>query len=230
MIAADWCLVNWAFVCTFACNLTLVIKCVYRIAFLHACRWKKKISELLSIARNVCLLILNAHRYLAQLDANPQNTQTHTTVPSVMSCHSLLGLAFSLARGLDPLSEALNSGPSPPPPWYSRKHGTRQRQTGEESQGAFIMSLNLYLIICWNVPCAAWVLTEPSSSVSKPAPLPHMIASSSKLLHGRPQASWRPAAGETIQAYRSTFAVWKTLPYTFNYIPYKWAPEELIAD
>lgn len=74
----------------------------------------KKISELLSIARDVCLLILNAHRYLAQLDANPQNTQTHTAVPSVMSCHSLLGLAFSLARGLDPLSEALNSGPFPP--------------------------------------------------------------------------------------------------------------------
>lgn len=74
----------------------------------------KKMSELLSIARDVCLLILNAHRYLAQLDANPQNTQTHTAVPSVMSCHSLLGLAFSLARGLDPLSEALNSGPFPP--------------------------------------------------------------------------------------------------------------------
>lgn len=167
------------------------------------------------------------HRYLAQLDANPQNTQTHTAVPSVMSCHSLLGLAFSLARGLDPLSEALNSGP-PPHPRYSRKHGTRQRQMGEESQGAFIMSLNLYLIICWNVPCAAWVLTEPSSSVSKPAPPPHMIASSSKPLHGRPQASWRPAARETIQACWSTFAVSKT--YTFNYIPSKWALEELIAD
>lgn len=30
-----------------------------------------------------------------------------------MSCQSLLGLAFSLARGLDPLSEELNSGPFP---------------------------------------------------------------------------------------------------------------------
>lgn len=70
---------------------------------------------------------------------------------------------------------------------------------GKESQATFAISLSLYLIICWNVSRAPWVFTEPSSSVSKPAPLPHMIASSSKLLCGCPQASRRPAVGETNQ-------------------------------
>lgn len=62
-----------------------------------------------------------------------------------------------------------------------------------------MISLSLYLIICWNVSRAAWVFTEPSSSASRPAPLPHMIASSSKLPCGRPRASWRMAVGETNQ-------------------------------
>lgn len=104
---------------------------------------KKKISELLSLARDVCLLILNVHRYLAQLDANPQNTQTHTAVPSVMSCHSLLGLAFSLARGLDPLSEALNSGPPHP-----QLGILESREQDKDKRGRKAKELSLYLRVC----------------------------------------------------------------------------------
>lgn len=79
---------------------------------MHVC---EEISELLSFTGDVCLLIINAHRYLARSDTNPQpsRTHTHTAVLIVMSCQSLLGLAFLLARGLDPLSEELNSGPFP---------------------------------------------------------------------------------------------------------------------
>lgn len=118
----------------------------------HSCmRACEKISKLLSFTGDVCLLIINAHRYLARSHADPppphppkpsrtlSRTHTHAAALSVMSCQSLLGLAFSLARGLDPLSEELNSGPFPPQ--YSKKAASnRQRQTGPERQGPFIVS------------------------------------------------------------------------------------------
>ena len=74
-----------------------------------------------------------------------------------MSCQSLLGLAFSLARGLDRLSEELNSGPFPLQ--YFRKAANKKgRQTGTESQGAFMTPESLCLIICWNVSRAVRIL------------------------------------------------------------------------
>lgn len=78
-----------------AYNLTLIIKCVYRGAFLHAFLQKK--SVLLSRAQNVCLLILNEHRYLAQSDANPQNTDTYSSSQcDELSVPIRLGIIVSL--------------------------------------------------------------------------------------------------------------------------------------
>jgi len=152
--------------CVFVCNLTLHFLSVFMWVHscMHAC---ERIRELLSPTRDVCLLIINAHRYLA-LTPNPHtHTYIHTAVLSAMSCQSLLGLAFSLARGLDPLSEELNSGPFPPQHFQKateanteRKAANKEerRQTGSESQGTLVMVVNLYLIICWNISRAAWDL------------------------------------------------------------------------
>lgn len=184
------------------CSLILIFLHVYVGAFLHACMK----SELLSCTRDVCLLIINAHRYLACSDTSPQpptlNTYTHTQRPafSAMSCQSLLGLAFSLARGLDPLSDELNSGPFPlstprerQKPTQAGKQQTwrKKGQTGSQSQGLLMISDSLCLIICWNVFNAEWVLqfTEkvPKQFQSPPPLLFRIIVSSSKPLREHPQ-------------------------------------------
>lgn len=179
---------------------------------MHVC---VKISELLSFTRDVCLLIINAHRYLACSDTNPQpsHTHLHTAVLSAMSCQSLLGLAFSLARGLDPLSEELNSGPFPPSAFRRAANKKERRQTGSESQGSLMILESLYLIICWNISRDAWVLQfSQSVTVSKPTATPPLIiVSSSKLQRDHPRVYQRPAVRERNQAYQSTFTLWITV-------------------
>ena len=138
--------------------------CVYADAFLHAHVREKTFVIRLQLG---CLPSHNKCRYLARSDTTPPPTPTHThmhtytythtAVLSEMSCQSLLGLAFSLARGLDRLSEELNSGPFPLQ--YFRKAANKKgRQTGTESQGAFMTPESLCLIICWNVSRAVWIL------------------------------------------------------------------------
>ncbi len=144
--------------CVFVYNLTLVVTCVYVGAFLHACVWKNKWVIKLHWGclpfHNKCAQIFGTLRH--QL-TRPHNPRTHIytqQVLSAMSCQSLLGLAFSLARGLDPLSEELNPGPFPPSA-FQKAANKKERQTGSESQGPFMISESLYLIICWNISRAA---------------------------------------------------------------------------
>lgn len=146
-----------------------------------------------------------------------------------MSCHSLLGLAFSLARGLDPLSEALNSGTPPQPSpaiLESRKQDAETDGEGKPSSFRDTVSLNLYLIICWNVSRATWVFTEPSS-VSKPAPLPLQIwlrlhLNCCAVALGRAEGRlWVRQIKRQITLPEHICCLEKKLPNTFNYILFK---------
>lgn len=113
----------------------------------HSCMGAcEKISDLLSFAGDVCLLIINAHRSGMLVRQPPPNLHTRAAALSVMSCQSLLGLAFLLARGLDPLSVELNSGPPPPSPAlvFQKAVNKKQRQTGRERQGPFMIAVSLY--------------------------------------------------------------------------------------
>ena len=79
---------------------TLVVTCVYAGVFLRG-----KISELLSYTRDVCLLVINAHRYLARSDTNHHPpTLTHTFTHSRSQCDELsvpvrLGILVSTRFG-----------------------------------------------------------------------------------------------------------------------------------
>lgn len=103
-------------VCTLACNLTLIIKCVFTgvHSYMPVGEKKIKISVLLSRARNVCLLVLNAPRYLAQLDANPQNTDTYSSSQcDELSFPVRLGILVSTRFGSSFRGAELRT---PPPP------------------------------------------------------------------------------------------------------------------
>lgn len=90
-------------------------------------------------SRNKCTQIFGTLRHRNERK-NPSQTHLHTAVLSARSCQSLLGLAFSLARGLDPLSEELNSGPFPPSAFQRAADKKQRRQTGSERQGPLRVS------------------------------------------------------------------------------------------
>lgn len=116
----------------------------------HSCmRACEKISALLSFTGDVCLLIVNAHRYLAHSDTNPP-TLTHTYTHSSSQCDELsvpvrLGILVSTRFGSAFRGTELRTFS---PSVFQRAANKNERQTGSESQGPFMISESLCLIMC----------------------------------------------------------------------------------
>lgn len=113
----------------------------------------KKKTVLLSRTRNVCLLILNAHRYLAQLEANPQNTDTFSSSQGdELSFPVRLGILVSTRFGSSFRGAELRTPQPSPTILESREQDIKtDREAKPRSFRDFFEFVFNYLLKC--LPC-----------------------------------------------------------------------------